>query len=109
MGHRHAGAIRVAVRTPKSPAVPDPDPQPQPRAVFAAGWLLMLMPSVLAIAVPTMLERKIRHLSGMSSDVIILVILGAAIVLCYALGFLWEKWRWGSVKNFDRALRYGAL
>jgi len=29
--------------------------------------------------------------------------------LCFAFGFLLQKWRWGKVKNSDRAFRYGML
>ena len=90
--------------------MPDPDPQPpQPHPISAARWLLILLPSALAIIVPLNLGTTIRHLSYKSEATLYVIILVAAMVLCYALGFLLEKWLWGTVKNFDRALRYGAL
>ena len=86
--------------------MPEPDSHlRRPRPISAFLWLLMLLPSPLSIIVPLNLSITIR----LVADFAFLLGLILLFVLSYSLGLLVEKWRWGSVKNFDRALRYGAL
>jgi hypothetical protein len=113
MGHRHAGAARVAVRAPKPPAMPDPDPQPpQPHSVSAARWLLMLLPSVLAIAAPfigAFARRLYQHPNYRLDFRPELLCLAISTVLCFFLGFRLEKWRRGTSNDFEAAIGFGIL
>ena len=97
--------------------MPDPDPQPSKlRAIFPIRWLLLLSPSALLIApivVATALaRRKIDYPNAMSEHVggmVAMAILAAAPVLCFALGFLLEKWLRGKIASVLWALNYGFM
>ena len=90
--------------------MPDPDPQPpQPRPVSTARWLLMLTPSVLVLSTLMILERMEGADNGMRLEMISFVVLALAVMLCFALGFLVEKWRRGKINSFVWALDYGFL
>ena len=96
--------------------MPEPDPQPtQPRPVSAARWLLMLTPSVLAIAAPLIADASSRalHIQGEGSlgaaIGIMLLILAIATVLCFILGFLLGKWRGGNLRDWSRPIGFGVL
>ena len=92
--------------------MPEPDPQPpQPRPISTARWLLMLVPSVPMLLAPSQIETvggrgpseaQISHLIGRG-----LLTLAFAAALSFALGFLLEKWRRGSVENGFRAVCFG--
>ena len=96
--------------------VPEPDPQPpQPCPVSAARWLLMLTPSVLAIAAPFIGELggyavNMRGEQALGATIgFILLMLALATVLCFVLGFLLVKWRGGSLRDRSRPIGYGVL
>jgi hypothetical protein len=110
---RHVIAVSVAT-SKSSPAVPDPDPQPlQPRPLPFWKWMLLLLPSVIATAYP-LVDQIIRTLNihiridGNPLDVL-LPGLALAMLLSFVLGFLLEKWRWGTVPNGFRAFGFGCL
>ncbi len=93
--------------------MPDPDPlPPQPRAVSPARWLLLLLPSVLAIATPRFIGpffRRFFHKRAgewldFRPEFLSLVI---ATLLCFYLGFRLEKWRHGEKWNGLRASACG--
>ena len=92
--------------------MPDPDPQPpQPRAVSPARWLLLLLPSVPMLLMPSQTETVGG--SGPSEAQIsrliqkgLFALVGAA-ALSFALGLLLEKWRRGSAENGFRAVCFG--
>ena len=94
--------------------MPDPDPQPpQPRAVSPARWLLMLLPSVPIILAPVVADAQIRSRSLTMSDDIIGVSLGSlfwafciSALLSLVMGLLLEKWRYGTIEYFARAVLY---
>jgi len=96
--------------------MPEPDPQqPPPRLIHPARWLLMMVPAMLVIAVPPIAEAWARanHQQGEPTlgTLIGLTLLNfwIAIVLCFVLGFLAERWRWGSIRNVLRAVGFGFL
>ena len=97
--------------------MPDPDPQPsKPRAIFPIRWLLLLSPSALLI-VPIVVatafaRRDIEYPNAMSErvgEIVSMAILIAAPVLCFALGFLLEKWLRGKIASVLWALNYGFM
>ena len=83
--------------------MPDPEPQPpKPRAIFPFRWLLLLLPTVLAnFALPILL--------GTGKVVVFSVVLAAAAMLCFALGFLLERWLRGEIKSVVWAINYGFM
>jgi hypothetical protein len=94
--------------------MPEPDPQPlQPRLIHPVRWLLMMVPSMLVIAVPPIAEAWAHHQRSKQTfgDLIGLTLLNSmvAIVLCFVLGFLAERWRWGSIRNVLRVVGFGFL
>ena len=96
--------------------MPETEPQPpQPRPISTASWLLLLTPSALAIAASPIADAcaRVLHMQGEKSlgpvIGIMLLILTLATALCFVLGFLLEKWRGGSLRDWLRPLAFGCL
>ena len=93
--------------------MPDPDPQPpKPRAVSPARWLLLLLPSVVAISTPLIGNAAdYFHIANSGDFFVPLLILNltVAMMLCFGLGFRLEKWRQGEIKSVVWALNYGFM
>ena len=88
--------------------MPDPDPQPpKPRAVFPIRWLLLLLPTVFVYSSPMIFLRL--EFGSMDIGSILCFILATAVMLCFALGFLLEKWLRGEINSIVWALNYGFM
>ena len=76
---------------------------------------MMLTPSALAVAAPLVPDALSRVLPTSGEKAlgtaigIMLLILAIAFVLCFVLGFLLEKWRGGSLRDWSRPIGYGFL
>lgn len=82
--------------------MPDPDPQsPKPRGIFPFRWLLLLLPTALANFAVSMLF--------VGKPAAFFAVLAAAGMLCFALGFLLERWLRGATKSIVWAFNYGFM
>ena len=66
----------------------------------------MLLPSALALSTLKIMERM--EAAG-RDDTIALILFAFAVVLCFSLGFLAEKWRHESINSVVWALNYGFM
>ena len=93
--------------------MPDPDPQPpKPRAVSPARWLLMLLPSVLAIGAPFIAwGADVAHIHRrVGFDVTVeMLCLYLALPLSFFLGYRLEKWWHGEKWDGLRVFGYGFM
>lgn len=73
--------------------------------------MLLLLPSAIYVSILIILERLEANgeTIGMSLGMIALAGLAIAVTLCFALGFLVERWRHGKIKSLVWALDYGFL
>ncbi len=93
--------------------MPEPESTPPPqRTVPSWKWLLLFLPAALLLLVP-LLDFAIRrfHLkldSDTLSGLLSLWLFGA-LILCFRLGFLVEKWLRGPASRAFRAILFGVL
>ena len=94
--------------------MPEPDPQPpQPRPVSVWRWFLLLLPSVLVLAPPMIMERMDANgrmeITAREAEIISMSFFDVAVLVCFVLGFFVEKRLRGKIKSVVWAINYGFL
>jgi hypothetical protein len=90
------------------------EPKPaQPNALPFWKWMLLLMPSLMVLAAPVAGDFGANALNKPGelepTIEIALLTIGLAAVLCFVLGFFFEKWCCADSRNWWRLLGWAIL